>query len=353
MAAQIHRFRFFIIAAVVLVLAAGSYRWWTYSRFFESTDNAYVRADITVITPRVGGEIVELAVHDNQEVKKGDLLLKIDPRDYQARVADAQAMVAAGIAAVAANVEQKSAQAAQIEEARATLASAQADAARAQKDWQRARTLVDQGVATHQRLDNATAVRRSAQANVARADAGVKVAEQQSATLDADRKRLQAQLEAARAQQQLAELDLSSTELRAPIDGNVGDLGARLGARVAPGQRLLSLVPLAEVYVEANFKETQLTHMALGQPVSIEVDAFPAHDIRGHIDSLSPASGAEFSLLPPQNATGNFTKIVQRVPVKIRLDGDEGGLSGRLLPGMSVVATVDTRGQVPTVARLP
>ena len=162
------------------------------------------------------------------------------------------------------------------------------------------------------------------------------------AALQADGQRFQSQQAAKQAMVPLSQLDLDSTTLRAPIDGSVGDLAARVGERVAPGQRLLSLVPLQAVYVEANFKETQLTHMVVGQPVSLKVDAFPGQALHGKVDSLAPASGAEFSLLPPQNATGNFTKIVQRVPVKIVLDADD-PLRGRLRPGMSVVATVDTR----------
>ncbi|MGH8504693.1 MAG: HlyD family secretion protein [Stenotrophobium sp.] len=343
MAAQINKLRFLIVAVAVLALAAGGYRWWTHSRFFESTDNAYIRADITVITPRVSGEVVALAVQDNQPVKAGDLLLQIDPRDYQARLANAQAAVAAAQAALAANDQQKAAQAAMIEEARATLSSAQADDARAQKDWQRADTLVRQGVATHQRLDTATAAYRAARAQIARAQAGIKVATQQAATLVANREQLQAQLEATRASEKLAELDLASTELHAPMDGVVGDLSARIGELVNAGIRLLSIVPLQAVYIDANFKETQMTRMHAGQAVALTVDAYPDHVLKGHVESLAPASGSEFALLPPDNATGNFNKIVQRMPVRIAVD-DYDGLRGRLRPGMSVEAEVDTRG---------
>lgn len=347
MAAQMHKLRFIIIIVIALALAGGGYRWWTHSRYFESTDNAYIRADITVITPRVSGEVVALAVQNNQPVKAGDLLLKIDPRDYQARLANAQAAVAAAQAALAANDQQKATQAAMIEEARATLSSAQADHARAQKDWQRADTLVRQGVATHQRLDTATAAYRAAQAQITRAEAGVKVATQQAATLVANREQLQAQLQAVRASEKLAELDLASTELHAPVDGVVGDLSARIGERVNAGIRLLSIVPLQSVYVDANFKETQMTHMHAGQPVQLSVDAYPDHELKGHVESLAPASGSEFALLPPDNATGNFNKIVQRMPVRIAVD-DYAGLRGRLRPGMSVEAEVDTRGATKT-----
>jgi membrane fusion protein (multidrug efflux system) len=333
------------IAAVVLVAALvfGNY-WYRTGRFMQSTDDAYVRADMSMITPRVGGEILAVHVVDNQLVHKGDVLIEIDPRDYAARLADAQAATAAAQASILANQEQLKLQQTNIAEARASLAASQADQVRLQKDWDRAQQLVREGVATSQRLDSSRAAYKSGQANVVRSAAGLEAAEQQVGALQAEGERLQAQLQEQAAKQQLAQIDLDTTTLRAPIDGSIGDLAARVGERVAAGGRLLSLVPLQAVYVEANYKETQLTRMSIGQPVTIEVDAFPGAHLRGHVDSLSPASGAEFALLPAQNATGNFTKIVQRVPVKITLEADE-PLRGRLRPGMSVVATVDTRRQ--------
>jgi membrane fusion protein (multidrug efflux system) len=342
MAEKAKKIRLFVFILLAVALTGGGLRWWTHGRFIESTDNAYVRADITAITPRVVGEIMSVQVKNNQPVKKGDLLLQIDARDYEARLANAKATVAVREASLVANVQQKATQRAMIEEARATLDAAKADASRAQKDFQRADTLVKQGVATNQRLDTATASNKAAQATVTRTNAGVQVANQQSATLDADRARLQAELEAAQASLKLAELDLAATELRAPVDGVVGDLSARVGERVNAGIRLLSIVPLDAVFVEANFKETQLTKIVPGQEVLIEADTFPGHPLKGHINSLAPASGAEFALLPPQNASGNFNKIVQRVPVKVTLD-NLGDLRGLLRPGMSVTAEVDTR----------
>ena len=333
-----------LIAAVVLVaLIAFAIHWWTTGRFLQSTDDAYVRADSSVITPRVGGEVMAVHVVDNQVVHRGDVLVEIDPRDYTARVANAQAAVASAQAALQSNAAQLRLQQATIAEARANLAAAQADQVRLQKDWDRAQQLVRDGVATTQRLDTARASFKSGDAAVARNQASLQAAEQQVSALNADTERLQAQIQAQQASAQLTQLDLDATTVRAPIDGNVGDLAARVGERIAPGARLLTLVPLQAVYVEANYKETQLTRMSIGQPVALRVDAFPGARLRGHVDSVSPASGAEFALLPAQNATGNFTKIVQRVPVKIVLEDDE-PLRGRLRPGMSVVATVDTRG---------
>ena len=342
MTEQVKRMRGLILGVLLLLAAGFGARWWFHGRFIESTDNAYVRADITAITPRIGGEILAVNVRNNQPATKGDVLLTIDRSDYEAKLANAKAQVAMREAALAANRQQKAMQGAMIEEARAGLSSAEADAARQQKDWQRADQLVAGGVATHQRLDTATAAYKSASASVTRAQAGIKVASEQSATVDAERGRLEAELEAARAMQKIAELDLAATEIRAPVDGVVGDLAARVGERVGAGMRLLSVVPLAQVFVEANFKETQLTHMAVGQSVEVKVDAFPGRRLEGRIDSLSPASGAEFALLPADNATGNFNKIVQRVPVKIVFE-NTGDLAGLLRPGMSVEAEVDTR----------
>jgi membrane fusion protein (multidrug efflux system) len=327
-------------AAAVAALAFGIY-WYQTGRFLQSTDDAYVRADMSSITPRVGGEILAVHVVDNQAVHKGDLLVEIDPRDYAAHLANAQAAVASAQASILANQDQLALQQSNIAQARATLEASQADQVRLQKDWARAQQLVHEGVATSQRLDSAQAAFKSGEANVARSQAALQAAQQQVGALQAEGARLQAQLQAQTAMQQLAQIDLDTTTLRAPIDGSVGDLAARVGERVGSGERLLSLVPLQAVYVEANYKETQLTRMSIGQPVTLKVDAFPGERLRGHVDSVSPASGAEFALLPAQNATGNFTKIVQRVPVKIVLEADE-PLRGRLRPGMSVVATVDT-----------
>ncbi len=332
------RVPFLIIGLLILAAIGLAVRWWTYGRFHESTDNAYVRTDTSFITPRVGGEIVRLPVQNNQPVKAGDLLLKIDDADYQAKVANARALVAMREAALATNTQQDRTQGAQVGEAQAALESARAEENRLKLEMERARTLVQDGVATRQRLDNATLAWQAAVAQTRRAQAGVTAAQAQQGGVSTGREQLQADLDAAKAALKLAEIDLAATEIRAPIDGVVGDLAARLGSRVAAGNRLLAIVPLDKVYVEANFKETQLTRMAPGQEAEITVDAYPGETLRGHIQSLSPASGAEFALLPPDNATGNFNKIVQRVPVKILLD--QGNPGGKLRPGMSAEVTV-------------
>lgn len=337
--------RLAILLVVLIAAAVFAWRWWTVGRFFISTDNAYLRADISVLTPRVGGEIVTLKVRDNQTVAAGDLLLEIDRRDYAARVDSARAAVAEAQAALAGNGQQRGQQDAAIAEARAQVAAARASEVQTRGELDRARSLLKDGVATRQRLDNAEAAHLNAVAAVARAAAGVQAAERAMTTLsDSSRARLEAALSASEAQLKLAEIDLASTSIVAPVAGTVGDLSARLGERVQPGQRLLSLVPLDQLYVEANFKETQLNQMRIGQPVEVEIDAFPDAVLHGHVDSFSPASGAEWALLPAQNATGNFTKIVQRVPVRIALD-DRTALAGRLRPGLSVEASVDTRAE--------
>lgn len=337
--------RLAILLVVLIAAAVFAWRWWTVGRFFISTDNAYLRADISVLTPRVGGEIVTLKVRDNQTVAAGDLLLEIDRRDYAARVDSARAAVAEAQAALAGNGQQRGQQDAAIAEARAQVTAARASEVQTRGELDRARSLLKDGVATRQRLDNAEAAHLNAVASVARAAAGVQAAERALTTLtDSSRARLEAALAASEAQLKLAEIDLASTSIVAPVAGTVGDLAARLGERVQPGQRLLSLVPLDQLYVEANFKETQLNKMRIGQPVEIDIDAFPNAVLHGHVDSFSPASGAEWALLPAQNATGNFTKIVQRVPVRIALD-DKTALAGRLRPGLSVEASVDTRAE--------
>ncbi len=332
----------FIIISLVVIAAIGlGIRWYLYGQFHESTDNAYVRADTTFITPRVGGEIKQLLVKNNQAVKAGELLLKIDDADYQAKVANAKAVVAMREAALVTNSQQDTTHIALIAEAQANYQATKAEESRLLQELQRAKTLVAEGVATKQRLDNATAAYQSAQANSQRAQASIKAAQAQQSTVGSTRQQALAELDAAKAALTLAELDLAATQVYAPIDGMIGNLSARLGSRVAAGSRLLAIVPIANMFVEANFKETQLTQMKVGQEAEIAVDAYGKHVFTGHVDSIAPASGAEFALLPPDNATGNFNKIVQRLTVKILVDkGNEALL---LRSGMSAEVTVNLK----------
>ena len=331
------------LLGVALVGAAfGGMHYWTTGRWMQSTDNAYVRADITAITSRVAGELISVEVHNNQAVKKGDVLMRIDARDFEAKLANARAMVAAAEAAITVNQRTQTMQGAMVEQAAATLNAAQAERQRAQKDQTRAQSLVREGVATVARLDVSTAAFQSADAMVSKGAAGLKAARSQGSTMEAENARLAAQLQAARASEQLAALDLEATSIRAPVDGVVGDLAAKQGERINAGLRLLSLVAAGPRWVEANYKETQLTRVVVGQSAEVEVDAFPGVKIAATVESVSPASGAEFSLLPPDNATGNFTKVVQRVPVRLALKPPP-ELEAKLRSGMSVEAVIDTR----------
>lgn len=330
-----------LLGLPLLALATYGGYWWKIGRHLEDTDNAYVRADISEISSRITGQIGTVYVQENQPVKAGDPLLDIDASDYQAKVDDAQAQVQARTADLRANAAQQDQQVSTVTVATTRVAAAVALSQKSSKELARTETLLRDGVATRQRLENARAADTVAEADVARAQAELSAARQQGASLSAEQQRLQADLAAAQAHLNLARIDLAATRIQAPIDGLVGNLAARVGERVGPNSRLLSVVPTASRYVVANFKETQIGAMLPGQTATIRVDAFPGEHFAGHIDSLSPASGAEFALLPATNASGNFTKIVQRIPVRITLDDPR--LRARLVPGMSVNVVVDTR----------
>ena len=336
-----------VIAAVVLALGFGGYGgwyWWTALRFLQSTDDAYVASDVSVISPKVEGYLKEVGVRDNQAVKKGTVLFIIDDNDFAAKVAQARAAVASEEAAVATYASRLNLQQAMIAQAQATVQSAEADLTRTQQDYKRYSTLMTTDFASRQRFEQAQADARKAEAEAAKSQAALAAAQGQLSVLQSQRLEEQAKLQQARANLKLVQNDLDNTVIRAPISGIAGNRAGQVGQYVKPGTELLSLVPLPRVYVTANFKETQLTRMRPGQRAEVSVDAYPDHTIAGRIDSFAPASGAEFSLLPPDNATGNFTKIVQRVPVRISLPR-EGPLARLLRPGLSVTVTVDTRDQ--------
>jgi membrane fusion protein (multidrug efflux system) len=334
-----------LVVAIVLVLGVGlGWRWWTTWRFQQSTDDAYVQSDITVISPKLEGYIKEVRFEDNQAVAAGQVLFVIDDRDFAAKVAQAEAAVATAEAAVDTYNSRLDLQRSLIEQSRAEVAAAEADQVRADRHFQRNTQLAATDFASRQRLETAEAESRKMAATVAQRKAALTAARDQLNVLRAQRDEEKAKREQARANLRLAKNDLDNTLIRAPIAGVVGNRAGRTGQYVKPGTQLVSLVPLPYVYVTANFKETQLTRMRLGQPVEIHVDAYPEKILTGRIESFSPASGAQFSLLPPDNATGNFTKIVQRVPVRIALPADE-PLTRLLRPGLSVTATVDTRAE--------
>jgi membrane fusion protein (multidrug efflux system) len=331
----------------LVVVAAASWvgiQYWTVWRFTESTDDAYVKADSTIVAPKVTGYVAELFVDDNQSVKAGQTLARIDDRDFRAALAEATASVAAATASVANLGAQITAQGSQIRQADASVAAATASLSLSQRNDVRRRKMAQVGYGSDEQADDASTDATEKAASLERLQAAAVSARQQVDVLTTQRQLAQAQLARAEAAQQQAELNLSYATITAPIDGTVAARTVRLGQYVQAGTQLMALVPLQRVYVVANFKETQLTDVQPGQPARISVDTFPADDIQGHVESLAPASGLEFSLLPPDNATGNFTKIVQRIPVKVVFAADN-ELAGRLRPGMSVDVSIDTRTQ--------
>jgi membrane fusion protein (multidrug efflux system) len=336
-----------LILLAVLSLAAGfgvweSYWYLTTGRFLVSTDDAYVKADTSIIAAKVSGHITSVNVTDNAKVKAGDLLAKIDDGDYRLAVDAARNKIATQDAMIARIGKQAEAQAAAIDQAKAQLVAARADSVRASAEFERVTKLVLTTYGTQQRLEQAQAERDRTLASVDQAVAGLSAAQANLDVISAQ------QQEAVRTWAELqtsldrALRDLSFTEVRAPFDGVIGNRAVQLGQYVQSGTRLLALVPLGSVYVEANFKETQLGLLKPGQDATFRVDAVSGRTIHGTVESFAPASGAQFSLLPPENATGNFTKIVQRVPVRIKVPA-EVARESLLRPGLSVVVDVDTR----------
>jgi membrane fusion protein (multidrug efflux system) len=336
--------RLLIAALVLAVLAAAAiygdyYR--TTGRFLVTTDDAYVNAHSVLISPKVSGYISEVPVDDNQAVKAGELLARIDPRDYQTALDQARANVAAAQASIDTLNQQVAQQKLTVEQANQTVASDQAALIFSQQDYQRYTDLAKTGYGTVQRAQQAQADIREKQATLQHDTTAVQAAEQQIDVFQAQLAQAKATLAQQNAMEHQAELNLSYTTITAPVNGTVGVRTLRVGEYVQPGTQLMAVVPLQAVYITANYKETELTDMRPGQPVTIAIDTFPGVTVHGRVDSVAPASGQEFALLPPDNATGNFTKIVQRIPVKIIVDqGDP--LAGLLRPGMSVEPTVDT-----------
>ena len=340
-----------VLWAIGALLCVGMGVWgvgyWTVGRFTESTDDAYVKADSTTVAPKVSGYIAQVLVVDNQPVVAGQVLARIDDRDLQTALHEAKANLAAATAVVANLSAQLTAQDYAIREAQADLQVAQTAAALAQRNDGRRREMAKVGFGSDEQSDEATTDFARKTAGVARAQAALASAHQQIEVLQTQRQLAEAQRLRAVANQSQAELNVGYATITAAINGSVGARTLRVGQFVQAGTQLMEIVPLRDTYVVANFKETQLTRMRPGQPVRLSVDAFPGEKLTGHIDSLAPASGLEFALLPPDNATGNFTKIVQRVPVKVVLE-ETPKLAGRLRPGMSVDVAVDTRDENPT-----
>jgi membrane fusion protein (multidrug efflux system) len=328
-------------AAAAIVVVCGAY-YWSYARFIVSTNDAYVQADSTLVAPRVSGYVAQVLVEDHQTVKSGQVLARLDEQDFRAAWEQTLADVQASEAEIGDLQAQLAEQHAINARARANVAASQAALDLANINRDRYRKMAGIGFGSQQQSQEADAQARERTADLARDRAALASAEGQVPVLQAKIVQAQALRERSQAIERRAALELGYTTIVAPIDGVVGVRTIRVGQYAQAGTQLMALVPLHDVYVTANFKETQLTHVQAREPARLRVDTFPGVHLQACVESLAPASGLEFSLLPPDNATGNFTKIVQRIPVRIRLDSHD-PLIGRLRPGMSVEATIDTR----------
>jgi len=332
------------IFLLLVALAGGGFflHWLLEGRFIQSTNNAYVQGDITRIASQLGARIEAVAVADNQRVRKGDLLVTLEAEDFRLALQRAQAALATREAELAQARSRAAQQSSLIQASEAEVAAAQATLARVQLDLNRASTLRKPGYVSEERVTSLAADEQVARSQQAKAAADLRAQRQQVQTLDAEIARLEALLQGARSDVAQAELNLARTRIHAPADGLVGQRTARVGLVVEPGSHLLALVPEQDLWVQANFKETQIGRMRPGQRAELIFDSFPDTPIEARVDSLFAASGAQFSLLPPDNATGNFTKVVQRIPVRLGIPVDN-PLAGRIRPGMSVQVKVDLR----------
>ncbi|WP_018323488.1 HlyD family secretion protein [Bradyrhizobium sp. WSM2793] len=331
-----------IVALGFVALATLRFDEWVGNAVIQTTNDAYVRAELTRLSSRVSGEVLTVAVTDFQRVKAGDLLIQIDPADYEAQVAQSEASVAAAQAALDNLANQVELQYATIAQAQAARLSAEAMEVEARQEQERQQSLSQTESGTRQRLEQAVAAYAKAQADVRASRAVIAAQQHQLEVLQGTRKQRAADVAAAKATLAGAKLKLGYTRISAPFDGVVGERQVQPGDYVNIGTNLINVVPLPQVYVIANYKETQLTHVQPGQPVEITVDSFPRETLRGKVERIAPATGSQVALLPPDNATGNFTKVVQRIPVRIQLD-DGQPLLARLVPGMSVVTSIDTK----------
>jgi membrane fusion protein, multidrug efflux system len=330
-----------VLLAVIALVTFAANRWntWTGLALLQSTDDAYVSADVTRLSTRISGQVSSVAVVDFQSVKAGELLIQIDPADYHAQVDLASATLAASLAALDILSDQIKLQLAVIARAEATLRSTEAIEVETREEQERQQALSQTDAGTRQRLEQATAAYSKAQADVRAGGAAVAEQHHQLEVLQGTGKQRAAEVDGAKATLAAAKLKLSYTRIVAPFDGVVSGRQVQSGDYVNVGSNFINIVPLPNVYVIANYKETQLTHIRSGQFVDIAVDSFPEQSLRGYVERISPASGSQFALLPPDNATGNFTKVVQRIPVRIAFEKDQ-PLLARLLPGMSVVTRI-------------
>jgi membrane fusion protein, multidrug efflux system len=336
--------RMFIVVLAILLIGVVARDWnlWVGSAVLQTTDDAYLQADLTPLAAKSPGYVRSVPVRDFQKVKAGDLLVEIVDDDYRAQLDQAQANVETAETAIENIEQQKVVQRALVQQAEAAIEATQADLTRYHLETVRQQNLlITKYAGTEQRVEQAVDAEKHTQATLALNQAQLAQQCQQLNVLDTQEKQAKAALKAQQAGRDLAKIALGYTRIVAPVDGMVSERRVRPGQYVSLGTQVISLVPLPDVWVVANYKEVQMTRVRLGQPARATVDAFPGVVLHGHVDSWSPASGAQFSLLPPDNATGNFTKVVQRIPVKIVLDRDP-SLGDLLRPGMSVIATIDT-----------
>ena len=339
------------ILGLVIAVGAGSYYghyWWTTGSYLVSTDDAYVGAKSATLSPKVSGYISDIVVADNARVSAGDVIARIDDGDYKLAVQAARDQIAIQQASIERLGQQVTAQQAAVDQARAQVASAKAAATRADLELKRQQDLSSRQVSSKQLLEQAQAANEQAIASVQAAEAALESATANVGVIQAQQEEARRTLKQSETSLAKSERDLAFTVIRAPFDGVIGNRAVQIGDYVQPTQRLASLVPLDAIYIDANFKETQLARVQPGQPVNISVDAYPEHDLEGKVASIAPASGSVFSLLPPDNATGNFTKIVQQLPVRILVPSAIAEKS-LLRPGMSVVVSVNTKPGAPSV----
>ncbi len=333
-----------VIAIVGVLLILYAWRLWPFSSARQTTENAYVRGSVTVVAPKVDGYVAQVRVQDYMRVKAGQVLVELDDRNYRQRVDQARANLAAQQANLSNSTQARRVREAAVANVEAQLAAAQANLARAQADMRRASALVGDGSLSLRERDQTLAALRQAEAGLGQAQAARRSADEDVRSVIVNRDALTAAVANAEAALRLAEIDLANTRIHAPQDGQLGEIGVRLGQYVTPGTQLMQLVP-SRVWVVANFKESQTARIKPGQAASFRVDALDGAVLHGHVERLSPATGSEFSVIKTDNATGNFTKVAQRLPVRIAIDTDQ-ELAARLRPGMSVEATVDTASQV-------
>jgi len=345
-AAPNRRTRILLIAGAAILIGGAIWglRWWTVGRFIQSTDDAYLQADSMTVAPKVNGYVAEVFVSDNQAVTAGQPLVRLDNRQYQAMFEQADAAIAARKADIERAEAELLQQQASIVQARAQVVGARAAEAHAIAEVKRYEPLIATGAESGEKLADLRNAKDQASATLAANIAALQAAERQPATTRAQIDQARAQLQSAQASSRNSQLDLGDTIVRSALAGRVGDRTVRVGQFVQPGTRLMTIVPVQEVYLTANFKETQIGRMRAGQPATIRVDALPGEELHGTVASFSPGTGAQFALLPAENATGNFTKIVQRVPVRIHIDASK-QTRALLLPGLSVTVHVDTRGE--------